>query len=79
MTIRTFPARGPRRHELLCETIKRIEAHKLPIAEVVEACEAALPDATGEEMAAALQAVAEAQLREAEAMQQYLEQRRTTQ
>ncbi|MGM0561050.1 MAG: hypothetical protein ACQETX_08295 [Pseudomonadota bacterium] len=69
MTIETFPTRGPKRHEILCGALRAMKPEDIPdLGANVEAMEAALPDATAEEMQDALRQIGDEHAAEAEAL-----------
>ncbi|WP_026987653.1 hypothetical protein [Fodinicurvata fenggangensis] len=79
MTIETFPARGPQRHEVLCQALRAMKPEDVPdLPANVAAMEAALPDATAEEMQDALRQIGDEHAAEAEALRAEAERRNST-
>jgi hypothetical protein len=58
-------------HEKLCTALRAVNAAAMTTQEVVEHCRSAAPDAAWSDIAAALRAVGEEQMREADALELY--------
>jgi len=63
--VTNFPLRGQRRTDALLDTVRGLDTASMTTPEVVEAIEAAAPDATVDEIIAALRQVGAEHMQEA--------------